>query len=65
MRFAYREYISRYPGTSDFRLILRPVVTVRISGPAANARWDALVDTGADETLLPMSLGDLLGVEFD
>jgi hypothetical protein len=65
MRFQYREYISHFPGTSDFRLILRPVITVRITGPAATARWDALVDTGADETLLPLSLGELLGVALD
>jgi predicted aspartyl protease len=65
MRFQYREYISQHPGTTDFRLILRPVITIRIAGPKAEARWDALVDTGADETLLPLSLADLLGVELD
>jgi predicted aspartyl protease len=65
MKFPYRQYISQYPGTSDFRLILRPVITVRITGPRASARWDALVDTGADETLLPLSLGEVLGVVLD
>jgi hypothetical protein len=65
MRFPYRQYISQYPGSSDFRLILRPVITVRIGGPRASARWDALVDTGADETLLPLSRGELLGVILD
>lgn len=65
MKFAYREYISRFPGTSDFRLILRPVIPIRISGPAGNARWDALVDTGADETLLPASLAAILGIQLD
>jgi predicted aspartyl protease len=65
MKFSYREYISQFPGTSDFRLILRPVITVRIAGPKSEARWDALVDTGADETLLPLSLAELLGVELD
>jgi len=65
MKFLYREYVSQFPGSSDFRLILRPVITVRISGPSAEARWDALVDTGADETLLPLSLAELLGVDLD
>jgi predicted aspartyl protease len=65
MRFAYREYIGRLPGSSDFALILRPVISVTISGPHSTARWDALVDTGADETLLPMSLAEALGVELD
>jgi len=65
MKFAYREYVSPFPGTSDFRLILRPVITIRIVGPTADPRWDALVDTGADETLLPLSLAGLLGLELD
>lgn len=65
MKFPYREYVSQFPGTSDFRLILRPVITIRIAGLKSNARWDALVDTGADETLLPHSLAKLLGVTLD
>lgn len=65
MKFLYREYLSRLPGTADFRLILRPVITIRITGPASEGRWDALVDTGADETLLPLSLAELLGIELD
>lgn len=65
MKFAYREYVAQFPGADDFRLILRPVITIRIAGPQAAARWDALVDTGADETLLPLSLSQLLGVDLD
>ena len=65
MKFPYREYVAQFPGTDDFRLILRPVITIRIAGQQATARWDALVDTGADETLLPLSLAQLLGVELD
>lgn len=65
MKFPYREYVSQFPGTTDFRLILRPVITIRILGPKSDTLWDALVDTGADETLLPLSLADLLGVELD
>lgn len=65
MKFPYRSYVSQFPGTSDFRLILRPVLTIRITGPKSEARWDALVDTGADETLLPKSLAGLLGVVLD
>lgn len=65
MKFAYREYVSIYPGSNDYRLILRPIVTIRVIGPTAEARWDALVDTGADETLFPLSLAEVLGVELD
>jgi hypothetical protein len=65
MKFPYREYVGIYPGTDDFRLILRPIITIRILGSRSQARWDALVDTGADETLFPLALAELLGVELD
>ena len=65
MKFAYREYVSVFPGTNDFRLILRPIITIRVIGPKADARWDALVDSGADETLFPLSLAEALGIELD
>jgi hypothetical protein len=65
MKFAYREYVSIFPGTNDYRLILRPIITIRVVGPKSDARWDALVDSGADETLFPMSLAEALGVELD
>lgn len=65
MKFSYREYVSLFPGTNDYRLILRPVVTIRVIGANADARWDALVDTGADETLFPLSLAEALGIELD
>lgn len=65
MRFPYREYVSQLPGSTDYRLILRPVITIRVAGSKSQARWDALVDTGADETLLPLAMADLLGVELD
>ena len=65
MKFDYRGYVSVFPGTKDYRLILRPVITIRVIGPKAEARWDALVDSGADETLFPRSLAEALGVELD
>lgn len=65
MKFAYREYVSVFPGTNDYRLILRPVITIRIIGPKSEARWDALVDSGADETLFPLSLAEVLGIALD
>lgn len=64
MKFPYREYVGELPGTSDFQLILRPVITVRVVSPKAEARWDALVDSGADETLLPISLAKVLDIEL-
>ncbi len=65
MKFPYREYLSTFPNTNDYRLILRPIITIRIIGPKASARWDALVDSGADETLFPLSIAEALGIELD
>ncbi len=65
MKFAYRQYIGRMPGSDDFRLIVRPIVPLRVFGSAGNSRGHALVDTGADETLLPMSIAEELKIELD
>jgi predicted aspartyl protease len=65
MKFPYREYLSVVPGSSDYRLILRPVIPIRIVGTTGETRCDALVDSGADECLFPMSVADALGIEFD
>lgn len=65
MKFPYREYVSIFPGSTDYRLILRPVISIRIVSSKSDARWDALVDTGADETLLPLSLAEVLEVDLD
>lgn len=65
MKFSYRAYLSEVPGSSDVQLIVRPVISVRVVGKAEQARCDALVDTGADETLLPWSLARLLQVDFE
>jgi predicted aspartyl protease len=65
MRFSYREYLAQVPGSSDFRLFVRPIINIRIRGEDAEVHSDALVDTGADETLLPLSYAGALGVELD
>jgi hypothetical protein len=36
MMFAYREYVSTFPGTNNYQLILRPVIAIRVVGPVAN-----------------------------
>lgn len=43
--------------------VFRPLFEVEIGGPKGNARLLALVDTGADETIVPESVRELLGVE--
>lgn len=65
MKFPYREYICRLPGSDDFRLIRRPVIAVTVCGPAGQLVGDALFDTGADDTLLPISFAEALGLSLD
>ena len=43
MKFPYREYLSVFPGTSDYRLILRPIITIRVVGTKSDARWMRLL----------------------
>ncbi len=65
MTFSYRQYIAEIPNSPDeFRLILRPVISVRIHGTRRSRRWDALLDTGADETLMSKSVADYVGVRW-
>jgi hypothetical protein len=45
--------------------VFRPQIRVWIEGPARIAQVVGLVDTGADVTLLPRRLGDLLAVTLD
>ncbi len=62
MRFPYRQFTL--PGTfpKTTALVFRPLVPVRVFGPAGQEDILGLADTGADETLLPDYLIALLGV---
>ena len=46
-------------------LVYRPEISVRVIGSQDEIYLMALVDTGADETILPLSLAQLLGVDVD
>lgn len=65
MKFPYREYICGYSGTTDLRIARRPVIPIRVVGQSTFMRCNALVDTGADETLFPSAIARALGVEFE
>jgi hypothetical protein len=56
MKFAYSGFISPAPDTGEEVLIFRPEVPLRIHGPEESALYMALVDTGADNTILPQSI---------
>lgn len=65
MRFDYAEQlVDPLPGESGLQIILVPIIAVRVVGPSGRP-WliRGLLDTGADETLLPMAYLDRLGAE--
>lgn len=47
----------------DAIVMLRPEIRVRVIGPAGSLLMWALVDTGADYTVLPMSVAEHCGIE--
>jgi hypothetical protein len=64
MNFFYRPAITYSPETGEPTVVLRPEIPVRVIGPRATAQFRALVDTGADNTILPWSLAENCGVEL-
>ncbi len=62
MKFKYRRYLAQLSDGVAPLTVYRPVVPLTLHGPKATVRRMALVDTGADFTLLPQSLGIELGV---
>ncbi|MCI0334507.1 MAG: hypothetical protein L0228_14920 [Planctomycetes bacterium] len=45
--------------------IARPEILIRIIGPNSAIEVSALIDTGADQVFLPVSLAELLGISID
>jgi hypothetical protein len=65
MRFPYWTYHVTPTPTLPGGLLSRPEVPLRITGPAGTITLLTLVDSGADETLLPRSIGDAVGAVID
>ena len=65
MTFGYREYeVVPTPGQPG-SVIYRPVIPVRITGPAGKAVIHGLLDTGSDVTVLPAFVLGLIGAKYD
>lgn len=62
MKFEYRPAIIATPDGGDYLLILRPEIPVTIIGRRDASPIIGLVDTGSDNTILPMSVAEKLGV---
>ncbi len=65
MKFPYRSYQVMPTPTLPGGILSRPEIPLHITGPGGTISVLALVDTGADETLLPRSVGDDVGAIID
>src|SRR5438034_9987012 len=65
MRFPYQGYQVEPSATVPHGLLYRPEVPIRVIGSTGEVSLFILADTGADETLLPRSVGELVGAEID
>src|SRR5689334_6895786 len=64
MRFPYQIYPVLGLGAAPLVLLHRPTVPIRILGPGGDALVYGLVDTGADDVILPDRLLGPLGVDI-
>lgn len=66
LRFPYGQYeVEPTPSQPEQTIVYRPVIPIRITGNNGTAVFYGLLDTGADETLLPSKIADLVGIKVD
>jgi len=65
MIFPYTAIIAESPDGSDFLLLRRPEIPVTVVGAVRSAAFIGLVDTGSDQTILPKSIADYLGIALE
>jgi hypothetical protein len=64
MKWAYRRYEVDRSRICSSGIVYRPVADLRIGGAHGETRVRALIDTGADHTLLPISIAERVGAEL-
>ena len=64
MIFPYQSIITQAPVGDDYLLIYRPEIPITVGGPKGEAIQIGLVDTGSDNTILPKSVADELGISL-
>jgi len=64
MKYDYTAIVSFSPDTGEPIVIFRPEVIIRVHGPDGSGDFLALVDTGADNTILPESIAQDLGISL-
>jgi hypothetical protein len=63
MRFPYTLSVAPSIDTGEQIVLLRPEIPIRVYGPTGAAEMLALVDTGADNSILPLSIAHDLGIQ--
>ena len=64
IRFPYQAYPVRGTGSTRHEIVHRPVIPVRITGITGHHDLRGLVDTGANDTVLPDAILEFIGVTF-
>lgn len=67
MRFPYRGYEVEPADPSDSigsEELFRPEIPLRVRGPLGDSFILGLLDTGADEVLLPASVAEAIGIDL-
>ena len=62
MKFNYTAIVSIASDTGEPMVLFRPEVGMRVHGPGGSRDFLALVDTGADNTILPESIAHDLDI---
>jgi hypothetical protein len=65
MKFPYRKYQVDPSASVPKGVLYRPMIPLRLIGAGGEKVVLALAGSGADETMFPRSLGNVLGVQFD
>ena len=65
IRFPYKSFPVRGTRSGSYDTLYRPIIPIRVFGPAGRDSDLGWVDTGADDTLLPDKLIGLLGISLD
>lgn len=64
MKFVYTQYDIKPTRTNPTGVVYRPEVLLRVIGPKGDAHILALIDSGADETVLPLSMAEEVGASL-
>jgi len=65
MIFPYSSIVAPAPDGDDYILVRRPEIPITIVGPAGSGTYIGLVDTGSDNTILPVSIANDLGIVLE